>query len=68
MQAKDIAPRDIVHVDSFEAVCDGAAPGAPGPLGHPRVYLSLAKTPATDCPYCGRRFERPATLDAGKAH
>ena len=25
-------------------------------LGHPRVYLTMARNGTVDCPYCGRHF------------
>ncbi len=48
--------KETIIVTSERVGCDGGD----GPLGHPRVFLSLADKPAIDCPYCGRRFERSA--------
>jgi uncharacterized Zn-finger protein len=45
-------PVEIVQVDSPTVACDGG----PGALGHPKVYLNLAKDGQIDCPYCGKRF------------
>ncbi len=41
-----------ITVDHSPAACDGGG----GPLGHPRVYLTLEKGGEKDCPYCGLRF------------
>jgi uncharacterized Zn-finger protein len=49
-------PKEIVTTTENRVACDGGD----GPLGHPRVYLSLVDKTAIDCPYCGRRFERVA--------
>ena len=35
-----------------ELYCDGGD----GPLGHPRVFLTMTKNGTVDCPYCGRHF------------
>ena len=32
--------------------CDGGG----GPLGHPRVWLTLGTDGETTCPYCSRRY------------
>ncbi len=42
----------VEKTDHAHAVC---CDGGGGPLGHPKVYLSLEKGVA-ECPYCGRRF------------
>ena len=44
--------KETIIVHTTRPSCDGGD----GPLGHPRVYLSLTDKPAIDCPYCGRRF------------
>jgi uncharacterized Zn-finger protein len=49
--------KEIVTTTENRVACDGGD----GPLGHPRVYLSLDDRLAIDCPYCGRRFERVAS-------
>ncbi len=46
-----IEPPEIVEVETREVACDGG-----GPLGHPRVYLSLANDGRVECPYCDRMF------------
>jgi uncharacterized Zn-finger protein len=45
-------PVETVEVTTARVACDGG----PGALGHPKVYLNLAKGGAIDCPYCGKRF------------
>ncbi len=45
-------PIEIIDVDSETVACDGGE----GPLGHPRVFLSMAGKGQIDCPYCSRRF------------
>ena len=44
------APEKI-EVETATIGCDGG-----GALGHPLVYLRLAKTGSVDCPYCDRQF------------
>jgi uncharacterized Zn-finger protein len=58
-----IAPPEIVEVASESVACDGD-----GPLGHPRVYLSIGKEGFIDCPYCDRRFVLKAGAPAEPAH
>jgi uncharacterized Zn-finger protein len=48
-----IAQPEVFEVDTPVVACDGGG----GPLGHPRVYLSLAKGGETECPYCDRVFK-----------
>jgi len=44
-------PPEVVEVERTTVGCEGD-----GPLGHPRVYLSLEPKGEVDCPYCGRHF------------
>ena len=44
-------PPETIEVDTTEVACDGGG----GPLGHPKVYLSL-ENGAAECGYCDRRF------------
>lgn len=46
------SPIEVVNVTARTVSCDGGN----GPLGHPRVYLTMDKTDQVDCPYCGKRF------------
>ena len=45
-------PVEIIEVESVHVACDGGD----GPLGHPRVFLTIEKNGCIDCPYCGRRY------------
>ena len=49
--AQPIDPPEVVEVEGMDVHCDGG-----GALGHPRVYLSLAKDGRVECPYCDRLF------------
>jgi uncharacterized Zn-finger protein len=51
---------ETVEVEETTVACDG------GPLGHPKVYLSLGDNGTVDCPYCDRRFVlKPGAATAG---
>jgi uncharacterized Zn-finger protein len=54
-------PMETLTVDAERVACDGGG----GVLGHPKVYLNLAPKGEAECPYCGRRFVRPAGAKAG---
>ena len=43
-----------IHVTEARIACDGGG----GPLGHPRVWLTLGNDGAIICPYCSRRYVR----------
>lgn len=45
-------PAEIITVDRRTVACDGGG----GPLGHPRVFLTVNREGYVDCPYCGRRY------------
>ncbi len=47
-----VQPTEIVRVHKTRVACDGGD----GPLGHPRVFLTLDRFGAIDCPYCGIRY------------
>jgi len=55
-------PPEVKKVTQQRIHCDGGE----GPLGHPRVYLTIGKDGTVTCPYCDRLFvyEGPA-LAAG---
>lgn len=43
---------EVVYIADDTAICDGG-----GPVGHPRVFLTIdANTQSVDCGYCDRRF------------
>jgi uncharacterized Zn-finger protein len=48
----DKQPTEVVEVEDIVVACEGSG----GALGHPRVYLNIAKSGMVDCPYCGRRY------------
>ena len=43
-------PVEILETNTKRVICDG------GPLGHPRIFLTLATDGQIDCPYCSRRY------------
>ncbi len=47
-------PAETKEVETDRVACDGGG----GPLGHPKVFLTLDATGAIECPYCSRRFVR----------
>lgn len=52
-------PTETFEVNQPVVACDGGE----GPLGHPRVFLSIGKDGEIECPYCSRRY----VLKAGAA-
>lgn len=55
---------ETVTVDTLTVACEGSG----GPLGHPRVYLSLEGKGEAECPYCDRRYLLRAGAAAQAAH
>ena len=47
-----MGPFETIYIDEMVAACNGGG----GPLGHPRVYLSLAPAGRVECPYCSRLY------------
>ena len=43
-----------IHVTKARIACDGGG----GPLGHPRVWLTLGTDGEIICPYCSRHYVR----------
>lgn len=43
---------EIVRVSTKKVACDGDE----GPLGHPRVYLTMDENGQVECPYCDRQY------------
>lgn len=44
---------ETIHVEDRTVACDGGD----GPLGHPRVYLTIkADREDVVCPYCSRQY------------
>lgn len=58
-------PVETVTVDTGSVSCDGGV----GPLGHPRVSLSLEKNGRVTCPYCNRLYVlREGARTGGHGH
>jgi uncharacterized Zn-finger protein len=51
-------PFETIEIEAMMAACDGGG----GPLGHPKVYLSLAPLGRVECPYCSRLFVNRSVL------
>ena len=43
---------EIVETDNTRVACDGGG----GALGHPKVFLDVARTGHAKCPYCGTEY------------
>ena len=63
-RAKSVSmtPFETIEIDAMRAACDGGG----GPLGHPKVYLSLAPLGRVECPYCSRLFVNRASVPSDK--
>ena len=55
-----MAPFETIEIDEMVAACNGDG----GPLGHPKVYLSLALSGQVECPYCSRLYVNRAMRQA----
>jgi uncharacterized Zn-finger protein len=55
---------ETIEVDTEAPSCDGGG----GPLGHPRVYLTMGPRHDVYCPYCSRHFVLKASAAKGGAH
>lgn len=55
-------PTEIIETDKRTIACDGGN----GPLGHPRVFLTIGHEDEILCPYCSRlyRYRKSAIGDA----
>lgn len=54
-----MTPFETIEIDEMVAACNGGG----GPLGHPKVYLSLAPLGRVECPYCSRLFVNRAVAE-----
>ena len=52
--ANEAMVTETIHVTEARIACDGGG----GPLGHPRVWLTLGTDGEIICPYCSRRYVR----------
>ena len=50
--ANEAMVTETIHVTEERIACDGGG----GPLGHPRVWLTLGTDGEIICPYCSRRY------------
>jgi len=55
---------EVFEVEETRVACDGGG----GPLGHPRVFLTLSKEGWVDCPYCDRRFQLKEGAEPSDRH
>jgi uncharacterized Zn-finger protein len=46
-------PMEIIQSSKRAVACDGGD----GPLGHPRVYLTIGAENEILCPYCSRLYQ-----------
>jgi uncharacterized Zn-finger protein len=60
-----MTPFETIEIDEMVAACAGGPGGGGEPLGHPKVYLSLAPEGRVECPYCSRLFVNRAVARAG---
>jgi uncharacterized Zn-finger protein len=60
----NMEPFEIIEVETTTVACDGNG----GPLGHPRIYLTLSKRGEIECPYCSRRYVLKQGARAAAAH
>jgi uncharacterized Zn-finger protein len=58
----DFNAPEIRIVHAARIACDGGGEA----LGHPRIYLSLAKSGKVVCPYCGCCYQLGASQSAGQ--
>ena len=50
---------ETITVAGPRVACDGGG----GPLGHPRVWLTLGTDGEITCPYCSRRYVKASSTD-----
>ncbi len=46
-------PTEIIQTNKHRVACDGGN----GPLGHPRVFLTIGAENEVMCPYCSRLYQ-----------
>lgn len=57
-------PFEVIEVETTTVACDGGN----GPLGHPRVFLTLSKEGEIECPYCSRLYVLKQGAKAAAGH
>jgi uncharacterized Zn-finger protein len=55
---------EVIEVDTVKVGCDGGKGG----LGHPLVYLKIAESRETVCPYCSRLYRLKEGVSAEAGH
>lgn len=50
-------PTEIIQSSTRTVACDGGD----GPLGHPRVFLTIGAEDEIMCPYCSRLYQYRAS-------
>lgn len=59
----DFQEPEIIYIADDHVACDGGG----GPLGHPRIYMTVDKhTHMVDCGYCDRRYIQDPQKAGGK--
>ena len=46
-------PTEVIQTTKRTVACDGDD----GPLGHPRVFLTIGSEDEASCPYCSRLYQ-----------
>ena len=46
-------PIEVIQTTKRTIACDGGD----GPLGHPRVFLTIGTADEASCPYCSRLYQ-----------
>ncbi|MBP7252671.1 MAG: zinc-finger domain-containing protein [Alphaproteobacteria bacterium] len=52
MPVATVSSAETIVVTAPQVSCDGGV----GPLGHPRVFLTVPSGDGRACPYCGKTF------------
>lgn len=64
MANPSVSPPEIIYIAGDTAACDGGD----GPLGHPRIYMTVdSETHEAVCGYCDRLFIKDPQKAGGKA-
>tara|TARA_B100001057_G_scaffold252451_1_gene252713 strand:- start:273 stop:476 length:204 start_codon:yes stop_codon:yes gene_type:complete len=49
---RDKSSVDVIVTNQLRVACNGGG----GPLGHPKIFLTLGNDGRVTCPYCSREF------------
>ena len=58
-QSDSASMAQIIYTEDRRVACDGGG----GPLGHPRVWLTLGTDGEITCPYCSRHYVKATGAD-----